>query len=416
VPTTDNRSDLRWYMGGISAYFFSGGIQSVLFPWLIVFVLQQSAERAGIAQMFAMLPMLVLGLFGGATADRRELRRYLMRLQLLAAVAPFVLAGLYAAGYVDYETLIIYAIVLSALGAYTMPARDSLLNRVAMTSLGGRIQQAVTLATGAQFLSQVVGLLIGGLATIIGAVPLMLAQSLSLIVAAATTMKLPKAPPSVLHEPGKKRPSQLSQIREGVEIVWRNADLRSVILMMFFAGILYIGVFMVLFPILMRDVYGGGSFEIAFINICFFGGIGISSMVLSRLRPIKRQGRAIMLAMCTGSIMMVFVHFHPPLWAVYVLALFWGLSSGISMSQSRAIVQIAATDTHRARVLSVFQLGMMGGGPIGAFMAGFVIQAFGPLNAVLVPSSCMVVLWLMVFFFTNLWKIEAGTGQAEKPA
>jgi len=114
--------------------------------------------------------------------------------------------------------------------------------------------------------------------------------------------------------------------------------------------------------------------------------------------------------------MMVFVHFHPPLWAVYVLALFWGLSSGISMSQSRAIVQIAATDTHRARVLSVFQLGMMGGGPIGAFMAGFVIQAFGPLNAVLVPSSCMVVLWLMVFFFTNLWKIEAGTGQAEKPA
>jgi len=123
-----------------------------------------------------------------------------------------------------------------------------------------------------------------------------------------------------------------------------------------------------------------------------------------------------MLAMCTGSIMMVFVHFHPPLWAVYMLALCWGLASGISMSQSRAIVQIAATDTHRARVLSVFQIGMMGGGPIGAVMAGFVIQALGPLNAVLVPSSCMVVLWLVVFFSTNLWKIEAGTGQAAKPA
>ena len=123
-----------------------------------------------------------------------------------------------------------------------------------------------------------------------------------------------------------------------------------------------------------------------------------------------------MLAMCTGSIMMVFVHFHPPLWAVYMLALCWGLASGVSMSQSRAIVQIAATDTHRARVLSVFQIGMMGGGPIGAFMSGFVIQALGPLDAVLVPSSCMVVLWLVVFFSTNLWKIEAGTGQAAKPA
>lgn len=403
-------------MGGMSAYFFSGGVQTVLFPWLIVIVLEQSAERVGIAQMLAMMPMLILGLFGGATADRKELRRYLMRLQVAAAIAPLILVVLYFSGYLIYEVLVAYAIIGSALGAFTMPARDSLLNRVANTSLGGRIQQAVTMATGAQFMSQVVGLLIGGLATIVGAAPLMIAQSLSLMIAAATTMKLPKAPPSVVHAKPEDRPSQISQIREGIDIVWQDENLRSVILMMFFAGILYIGVFMVLFPLLIRDIYGGGSFEIAFINICFFGGIGVSSMMLTRFPPIKRQGRAIMLAMCSGSIMMVFVHFHPPLWAVFALALCWGLSSGISMSQSRAIVQIAATDSHRARVLSVFQLGMMGGGPIGAFGAGFVIQALGPLDAVLIPSSCMVVLWLVIFFGTNLWKIEAGTGQATEAA
>jgi MFS family permease len=403
-------------MGGMSAYFFSGGVQTVLFPWLIVIVLEQSAERVGIAQMLAMMPMLILGLFGGATADRKELRRYLMRLQVAAAITPLILVALYFSGYLIYEVLVAYAIIGSALGAFTMPARDSLLNRVANTSLGGRIQQAVTMATGAQFMSQVVGLLIGGLATIVGAAPLMIAQSLSLMIAAATTMKLPKAPPSVVHAKPEDRPSQISQIREGIDIVWRDENLRSVILMMFFAGILYIGVFMVLFPLLIRDIYGGGSFEIAFINICFFGGIGVSSMMLTRFPPIKRQGRAIMLAMCSGSIMMVLVHFHPPLWAVFALALCWGLSSGISMSQSRAIVQIAATDSHRARVLSVFQLGMMGGGPIGAFGAGFVIQALGPLDAVLIPSSCMVVLWLVIFFGTNLWKIEAGTGQATEAA
>jgi len=401
-------------MGGVSAYFFSGGVQTVLFPWLLVFVLNESAALTGVAQMFAMLPMLILGLFGGATADRKELRRYLMRLQLAAGLAPIALAVLYFGGYLSYEVLIGYAIVLAALGAFTMPARDSLLNRVANSSLGGNIQQAVSMATGAQFMSQVVGLLVGGLATVVGAVPLMAAQSASLIVAAVTTMRLPKAPPTVSHAPHEERPSQLSQIREGIDIVWQNEDLRSVIMMMFFAGILYIGVFMVLFPLLIRDIYGGGSFEIAFINICFFGGIGVSSMALTRLPPIKRQGRAIMLAMCSGSIMMVFVHFHPPLWAVYTLALCWGLSSGVSMSQSRAIVQIAAVDSHRARVLSVFQLGMMGGGPIGAFGAGFVIEALGPLDAVLVPSSCMVVLWLLIFFFTNMWKIEAGTGQVSE--
>ncbi len=410
------RSDLHWYMGGVSAYFFSGGVQTVLFPWLLVFVLHESAARTGIAQMFAMLPMLVLGLFGGATADRKELRRYLMRLQIVAGLVPLGLAALYSAGLLSYESLIGYVVILAALGAYTMPARDSLLNRVANTSLKGNIQQAVAMATSAQFMSQVVGLWIGGRAAFIGAVSLMIAQSVALIVAAFTTMRLPKAPPTASQIKQEDRPSQISQIKEGIEIVWKNENLRTVILMMFFAGILYIGVFMVLFPILIRDIYDGGSSEIAFINICFFGGIGVSSMVQTRLRPIKRQGRAIMLAMCSGSIMMVFVHFHPPLWAVYTLALCWGLSSGVSMSQSRAIVQIAAVDSHRARVLSVFQLGMMGGGPIGAFGAGFVIEALGPLDAVLVPSSCMVVLWLLIFFLTNMWKIEAGTGQAEKPA
>ncbi|MEQ9519496.1 MAG: MFS transporter, partial [Parvibaculum sp.] len=169
--------------------------------------------------------------------------------------------------------------------------------------------------------------------------------------------------------------------------------------------------FMVLFPILIRDVYNGSSLELAFINICFFGGIGVSSIIQSRLRPIKRQGRAIMCSMCMGSVTMVFLHFHPPLWVVFMLVLGWGLSAGISMSQSRSIVQMGANDTHRARVLSVFQLGSMGGGPIGALMIGFVISTLGPLDAVLVPSSCMVVLWLSIFFFTKLWRVEVAHGQ-----
>ena len=101
-----NKSDLHWYMGGVSAYFFSGGVQTVLFAWLLVFSLHESAARTGIAQMFAMLPMLILGLFGGATADRKELRRYLARLQFGAGIAPLCLAIVYFAGCLSYEIFI----------------------------------------------------------------------------------------------------------------------------------------------------------------------------------------------------------------------------------------------------------------------------------------------------------------------
>ena len=47
------------------------------------------------------------------------------------------------------------------------------------------------------------------------------------------------------------------------------------------------------------------------------------------------------------------------------------------MTQSRTIMQIVAPPTHRARLMSLFQLGLGGGGPIGAFLAGSIASVWG---------------------------------------
>jgi MFS family permease len=392
-------------MAGIWSYFLAGGVQGVLFPWIITIVLDESSDRVGIAQMFSMLPMLLLGLFGGAAADRAELRRHLMKLQAIATLPPLILAVLIYNGVLTYELMILYVLSLSSLGGYIMPARDSMLSRVAVNSMGGNIQRAVALAMSGQFLGQVVGFQLGGLpAEYIGAWPLLMLQSALLAFAVFTTSRLPSVLPSP-REHARRQP--FKDVKEGFLAVLKHDRIRPVLMLMFFSGILFMGVFMVLFPILIRDVYHGSSREIGNVMASFFGGIGISSFVLSRLKPIRRQGRAIMLAMCTGSIVMVMIHFNPPIWGVYLLALGWGLAAGVSMSQSRAIVQESASDALRARMLAGFNLGTMGGGPIGAILTGYVIRWVGPLDAVLVPCSLMVVLWSAIFFFTPLWRIEA---------
>src|SRR5690606_7027481 len=107
TPARDHRADHRWYMAGIWSYFLAGGIQGVLFPWIITVVLHESSDRVGIAQMFSMLPMLLLGLFGGAAADRAELRRPLMKLQAIATLPPLILAFLIFNGIVTYELMIL---------------------------------------------------------------------------------------------------------------------------------------------------------------------------------------------------------------------------------------------------------------------------------------------------------------------
>jgi MFS family permease len=403
-PARDHRADHRWYMAGVWGFFLASGIQGVLFPWIIAFVLNESSERVGIAQMLSMLPMLLLGMFGGAAADRAELRSHLMRLQAFSILPPIALALFITNGILSFELMILYVLVLSSLGGFIMPARDSMLSRVAMVSLDGNIQRAVALAMSGQFLGQVGGYLLGSPAEYVGAAPLLILQSIFLAFSVYATSRLAPAPAAP--RAGTKR-SPLRDVKEGLAAVWQDQRIRPVLLMMFFSGILFMGVFMVLFPILIRDIYHGSSREIGFVFMSFFGGIGISSFVLSRLRPIRRQGRAIMLAMCTGSAVMILVHLHPPVWGVYLLAHCWGLAAGVSMSQSRAIVQESASDALRARMLAGFNLGTMGGGPIGSLLPGYVIRWLGPTDAVLVPCGLMVLLWAAVYFFTPLWRIEA---------
>ena len=403
-PVRDHRADHRWYMAGLWGYFLAGGIQGVLFPWIIAFVLHESSERVGIAQMFSMLPMLLIGMFGGAAADRAELRGHLMRLQTIGVLPPLILAMLIYNEFVSYWIMLVYAVSLSSLGGYIMPARDSMLSRVAMNSLGGNFQRAVALAMSGQFLGQVGGYALGSPAEYIGVWPLLILQSSLLAFSAFATSRLAPAPPQPRADM-RRRP--LRDVKEGLAAVWRHERIRPVLLLMFFSGILFMGVFMVLFPLLIRDVYQGGSREISFIFMSFFGGIGISSFVQSRFKPIRRQGRAIMLAMCTGSVVMLLVHFHPPIWGVFLLAHGWGLAAGVSMSQSRTIVQESASDALRARMLAGFNLGTMGGGPIGAVLIGFVIAAIGPIDAILVPCGLMIFLWAAIYFFTPLWRLEA---------
>lgn len=61
---------LRWYLTGTACFLVPGGIQMVLFPWLVAVFLHESPVRVGLAQSASQLPMLLLILWGGLIGDR----------------------------------------------------------------------------------------------------------------------------------------------------------------------------------------------------------------------------------------------------------------------------------------------------------------------------------------------------------
>ena len=53
-------SSFQYYLGGLGSSAVAMGLQVVIFPWLVVGVLHEPADRVGLAQMAVMLPNLLL--------------------------------------------------------------------------------------------------------------------------------------------------------------------------------------------------------------------------------------------------------------------------------------------------------------------------------------------------------------------
>ena len=94
------------------------------------------------------------------------------------------------------------------------------------------------------------------------------------------------------------------------------------------------------------------------------------------------------------------------------LCFVWGLGAGTTLTQGRTVLQIVAPPTHRARLMSLFQLGLGGGAPIGAFIAGTLASVLGLKLAMILPALAMVVLIGAVLAYSRIWSMRT----VEKPA
>jgi MFS family permease len=340
--------------------------------------------------------MLLLILWGGLVGDRVDQRRFLIALQLGMMGPPLIMAALLGAGHASYGLLIGWAIVGGCFGAFAQPTRDALLNRVA----GTEIQKVVTLSIGVQFGIQIVGFGLGSTADQVGAPALLLIMALLMSIASIATSRIPQLP--VLSRPPRRHP--LKEIGEGLTLAWRSDVIRPAILLTFAIGIFFAGSYMVILPLMVRDLYAGSAGGIAAVFAANMLGTCTTIVLLIRRGGVERPGRAVILNGLISCATLSLLHLPLPQWLFYLVVYCWGLGGGISMTMSRAIVQEAAPDTHRARVMSVYSLGMMGGMPIGSLLLGWCVGQLGVRNAVLVPVVGMAVIVLLVWLTSDLWK------------
>jgi len=387
------------YLAGLATWFVPLGIQMVLFPWLVAVVLRMDAFAVGVAQAAVMAPSLLFLPLGGLVADRGNPRRLLLRYHVLYAVPPLALAVVLWAGGLSYPLLIAYGIAAGAVGAFAIPTRDALLPVVAKDSL----PRAVALATALQFGGQLLGIAFASSADRFGAVPLLLLHAGMVLAGCLAVWRLPDPPPY----PPAKQAGFWRSVGEGVSAAAKSDQIWPVLLLNFGVGIFYVGPFMAVLPLAVRDNYGGGALELSYVNLAFWAATIVASMALVGLaRRLTLRGRLIGLAVMTGAVVLIALAMLPPFPVFVALNFVWGIGAGITMTQSRTVVQIVAPATHRARLMSLFQLGLSGGGPIGAFLTGTICSIWGLKVAMLLPALAMLLLIAVVLVRSRLWTMR----------
>lgn len=406
--TNSPRQEYHWYMGGQAMFFASGGIGFVLSQWLIAFYLREPPEVLGLAQMVMNLPQLLFLLFGGMAADRLELRSHLIRMQFFMMVPMLAVGFVIMGGGLTTPVLVAISFVAGTFGAFVQPARDSLLTKVTQDIEDFSIQQAITTANMLQFGAQIFGILLVMFVAIIGPVSLIFMQGFLYLMGIYATTRLSPAPPA----PREKREEHpfhvlFLDVYDGLKVAFQSDQIRPIMLWVLSSGFITMGIFMVYLPLIVRDVFQGDAQELTIMMTCFFSGVTISSRLLSRIGRFKYQGRALLIGQTISACILMAISRNENIIIYFALIFSWGMTAAVSMSMTRSIIQQAAPDSHRARILSAFSLFMFGGSPVGALIGGYLAKTFGPLDAMLIAVAASLTLILTFTVFSGLWQLKA---------
>ncbi|MBL4868599.1 MAG: MFS transporter, partial [Pseudomonadales bacterium] len=258
---------------------------------------------------------------------------------------------------------------------------------------------------------QIIGIAIAGAAVSIGAGALLLLQAVFIGFALIATWMVLPAPSS--RDP-ESTSSPLSDIRDGLKVALDTPLIIPIILLMVAMGFCFMGWFLVILPLTIRDVFAGNSPQLAYAHTCFMSGTVAAMVGVLRFGQIARPGKALTLSLATTALLLLITQFHMSLTLYLVCVFLFGMASGINMAMARSIVLEKAPASYRARLLSIFQLGYLGAAPIGALAMGYLTAFLGPLQTALISGSLLGLVVLIVVPGAGLWPYQRETEQLKR--
>lgn len=380
----------------------------VLVAWLAAGVLQLSATGIAVVQAAVLTPNLLLILFAGAITDRHSPARILMITNAALVLVHSTALVLLLEGLLTAMTLLIYAACLGCGNSFVQSAREKLVAQLDVR----RLQKNISLAGVCQYLAQALGIALASLTDALGAYVLVGLQAALCLLALVSYRRLaqPTKPPQFYGD------AIAPAIGAALKRVWQQVVLRHLILLVAFNGLMHLGMFLVLLPILARDYMAFGSLEYALLQLCFTLGSVLSFWIILQRRQVRYPGQAVLFCLLYTGMIALALAAGPTLYGLFGLIFLWGTVAGASANLSRLVLQSVVPDHFRGRTMAVYQLALFGMAPLGALLAGGLVQWQGMEVTFEVVAGSSFGLFALSLLSRALWGVqptEAGAPLSE---
>lgn len=389
TPFRSNRDYRRLWTGFTLSNV--GSQMAVVTIGLQVYDLTGSTASVGLVGLFALVPLVVMGLYGGALADHHD-RRFVGLVATLVAFATSMVAAAQAwAG--STSTWLLYGVVAVWSGAFAVssPARTSIYPRILPPE---QLPAANALSVFAMNAALTAGPLLAGVLVDWGGYRAAYTTDAVLTLAAVHSLwRLHPVPPDRDGDGDGDADAGEAPRRVGLRSVLDGfAFLRTApnVRMTFIADIaaMLLAQPRVLFPAAGAVILGGGATTVGALYAAAAGG-GILAMVLSgRLGGVRRQGAAIMLSVAAWGIGIIGLGVallaaggalsrDQAFVAALAAMAFAGAADSVSAVYRTTILQSAAPDRMRGRLQGVFIVVVAGGPRLGELAGGGVAERVG---------------------------------------
>ena len=383
----------------ISAFFMQIAQQMrQLTNFYLVYQITGSTVQLGLTGLFQLVPMLVLGLFGGTLADLLDRKKLILVTMFVGFLLPLILWALTATDLVRVWHIFGIVTATSLINVFGGPARLSMLAR---TVPQDHLMNAVTINTGTMQMTMLAGPLIAGFLILwIGVAGGYLISAILFAPAIAVVLliRTSGAPEGARESPlaqglGPFSRTVFSGAWEGARFIWSQKILMSIFLLDL--GVTVVSYFRPLLAAFAADVYDVGAASLGTITAVLPLGSILGATFLLLAGGIKRKGLLVLGSTLLYGLCLGLFGSTSSFWLAVVFVGAVGFFDSIAMTIKHATTQIVTPDHLRGRASSAVSMASMTANALGTVEVGLVAAYLGPQDTILLGAAICIGVVLM---------------------